>query len=86
MSIAPMLYTIVLTLWVLKTVAFWRRVISLMRGCCQLPGLSVTGPGVDLEGVKKAPEEVRDLLNERAVVDDMAAGRYLLEVVAVDGS
>lgn len=58
----------------MKTVAFWRRVISSMRGCDQFPGLSVTGAidgldGVVLEGVKA------DALVPRgaSAVDDMFA-------------
>lgn len=55
MTSAPTLYTMVLTLSLVKTVAFWRRVISSIRGCCQLPGLSVTGvllPEICLRGVR----------------------------------
>ena len=52
---AARLYTIVLTLSLLKVVACWRRVISLIRGCCQFPGESTTGDGVALDGVVRAP-------------------------------
>lgn len=58
----------------MKTVAFWRRVISSMRGCDQFPGLSVTGAGEGLDGV--VLEGVKaDALVPRGVsaVDDMLA-------------
>lgn len=55
MKSAATLYIMVLTLSLVKTVAFWRRVISSMRGCCQVPGLSVNGVLLaddDLMGVR----------------------------------
>lgn len=79
-----MLYTIVLNLCVVKTVAFWRWMISLMRGCCQLPGLSVIGGGMGLYGVWGAPDELRDLLSERGVMDDILSGRRLPVLAVVD--
>lgn len=64
----------VLTLSLPKVVACWRRVISLIRGCCQFPGESATGAGVALAGVARAPPR-RVLLSARAVVEDIAGGR-----------
>lgn len=58
----------------MKTVAFWRRVISSMRGCDQFPGLSVTGAGDGREGVVLEGVRVEALvLRGVSAVDDMFA-------------
>lgn len=86
MKRAATLYIIVFTLSPVKTVAFWRRVISSIRGCCQFPGLSAAG-GVFFEGVVlKGVRFERCLLTAIAVEDpDMLVAWWLAVSLSLNG-
>lgn len=81
MIITPALSTTMRESPGLKQLAFWRRTISSMRGCCHLPGVETAGEALRaLEGVERPLFGVRDAMGWMMAVLALVTGASYCEL------